>query len=146
MQNVRVALPLMKGDGYTKRVALGGGNGLSLSAHSAHQKEAWAFLTFLMQPENQVALHLANGTVPMLRTAFMRDEFRGDPFTAAVINAAPYLLNFDRGETTPAYAGFSSEVGSYLRDAVIGKVSVAEGLAKSAQAYQVALDSVNAKQ
>ena len=49
-------------------------NGMTVSAISKHKPEAWQFVKWLMEPENQVPIILAGGSRPGLRTKVLNDE------------------------------------------------------------------------
>jgi multiple sugar transport system substrate-binding protein len=49
-------------------------NGMTVSSISKHKPEAWQFVKWLMEPENQVPIILAGGSRPGLRTKVLNDE------------------------------------------------------------------------
>jgi multiple sugar transport system substrate-binding protein len=49
-------------------------NGMTVSAISKHKPEAWQFVKWLMEPENQVPIILAGGSRPGLRTKVLNDQ------------------------------------------------------------------------
>jgi multiple sugar transport system substrate-binding protein len=49
-------------------------NGMTVAAISKHKPEAWQFVKWLMEPENQVPIVLAGGSRPALRTKVLNDE------------------------------------------------------------------------
>jgi multiple sugar transport system substrate-binding protein len=49
-------------------------NGMTISSISKHKPEAWQFVKWLMEPENQVPIILAGGSRPGLRTKVLNDE------------------------------------------------------------------------
>ena len=48
-------------------------NGMTVAAISKHKPEAWQFVKWLMEPENQVPIILAGGSRPALRTKVLND-------------------------------------------------------------------------
>src|SRR5260370_36681057 len=42
-------------------------NGMTIAASSKHKSEAWQFVKWLMEPENQVPIILAGGSRPAVR-------------------------------------------------------------------------------
>ena len=49
-------------------------NGMTISAISKHKPEAWQFVKWLMEPDNQVPIVLAGGSRPALRTKVLNDQ------------------------------------------------------------------------
>ena len=141
-----VALPLMKGDGLTRRVASGGGTGISISDHSAHKDEAWTFVSFLMNIENQIAIHAAQESLPTLRDAILHRAFSTNHLAVGMSEAAPYILEFERGESVPEYDDVRNAIGTQFRSAFAGEISVEEALMQAEQAWAPAIaNRVNAQ-
>jgi multiple sugar transport system substrate-binding protein len=49
-------------------------NGMAVAAISKHKPEAWQFVKWLMEVENQVPIILAGGSRPALRTSVLNDQ------------------------------------------------------------------------
>ena len=49
-------------------------NGMTIAASSKHKPEAWQFVKWLMEPDNQVPIILAGGSRPALRTKVLNDQ------------------------------------------------------------------------
>jgi multiple sugar transport system substrate-binding protein len=97
-----------------------GGDSIGISANSEHPNQAWDFLRWSLEEQQQVDLLAANGDV-MARTDLADNEHYADNPNAAVINdlvavgRTPYSLNF--GQT------FNDPQGPWLplvREAVYG--------------------------
>ena len=48
-------------------------NGMAISVNSKHKDEAWQFVKWLMEPENQIPIILSGGSRPALRTKVLDD-------------------------------------------------------------------------
>jgi len=97
-----------------------GGDSIGISANSEHPNQAWDFLRWSLEEEQQVELLAANGDV-MARTDLADNEYYADNPNAVVMNdlvqvgRTPYSLNF--GQT------FNDPQGPWLplvREAVYG--------------------------
>jgi multiple sugar transport system substrate-binding protein len=100
-----------------------GGDSIGISANSEHPNQAWDFLRWSLEEEQQVDLLAANGDV-MARTDLSDNEYYADNPNAAIINdlvavgRTPYSLNF--GQT------FNDPQGPWLplvREAVYGEAN-----------------------
>ncbi|WP_344472532.1 sugar ABC transporter substrate-binding protein [Glycomyces algeriensis] len=98
-----------------------GGDSIGISANSEHANQAWDFLRWSLEEEQQVELLAANGDV-MARTDLGDNEYYADNPNAVIMNdlvqvgRTPYSLNF--GQT------FNDPQGPWLplvREAVYGE-------------------------
>ena len=98
-----------------------GGDSIGISANSEHANQAWDFLRWSLEEEQQVGLLAANGDV-MARTDLADNEYYAENPNAVVMNdlvtvgRTPYSLNF--GQT------FNDPQGPWLplvREAVYGE-------------------------
>ena len=73
-------------------------NGMTVSAISKHKAEAWQFVKWLMEPENQIPIILAGGSRPALRTKVLNNprlatEMKAHKvFAKAIIEAEPWQM------------------------------------------------------
>jgi len=73
-------------------------NGMTVAALSKHKDEAWQFVKWLMEPENQVPIILAGGSRPALRTKVLNDPrlMNGlkahKVFVKAILEAEPWQM------------------------------------------------------
>ncbi len=73
-------------------------NGMTIAAGSKHKSEAWQFVKWLMEPENQVPIILAGGSRPALRTKVLNNsrlmtELKAHRvFAKALLEAEPWQM------------------------------------------------------
>jgi multiple sugar transport system substrate-binding protein len=73
-------------------------NGMTIAAKSKHKDEAWQFVKWLMEPENQVPIILAGGSRPALRTKVLNNprlmtELKAHKvFAKALLEAEPWQM------------------------------------------------------
>jgi multiple sugar transport system substrate-binding protein len=73
-------------------------NGMTVAAISKHKDEAWQFVKWLMEPENQISIILAGGSRPALRTKVLDNprlvsEMKAHKvFAKSMIEAEPWQM------------------------------------------------------
>ncbi|MGI9149499.1 MAG: ABC transporter substrate-binding protein [Chloroflexota bacterium] len=73
-------------------------NGMTIAASSKHKPEAWQFVKWLMEPENQVPIVLSGGSRPAVRTKVLDDprlmtQLKAHKvFVKAILEAEPWQM------------------------------------------------------
>ena len=142
-----VALPLMKGDGLTRRVASRRRNwDLHFGSFSAQGRSVDVRLILNEYREPNREFHAAQESLPTLRDAILHREFSTNHLAVGMSEAAPYILEFERGESVPEYDDVRNAIGTQFRSAFAGEISVEEALVQAEQAWAPAIaNRVNAQ-
>jgi multiple sugar transport system substrate-binding protein len=107
-------------------VSLAGGASLAIVASSERQDEAWRFLAFLAETEQQSAFYALAGDLPARRSAWEDPRLAGDP------KARAFLAQLERVRATPKvpeWERIAGRIARHAEAAVRGEETAAEALA-----------------
>src|SRR5215831_4765318 len=116
-------------------------NGMTVSAISKHKDEAWQFVKWLMEPENQVPIILAGGSRPALRKKvldnprLMSEMKAHKVFAKAIVEAEPWQM-----PANYRWPEFNSTVSQIFAGVWAGTETVEQALPEGKKKLQAVLD------
>lgn len=116
-------------------------NGMTISANSKHKAEAWQFVKWLMEPENQVPIILAGGSRPGLRLKVLNDPrlMSGlkahKVFVKALLEAEPWQM-----PANYRWPEFNSVVTQVFGGVWAGTDTLEQALPEAKQKLQAVID------
>lgn len=109
-----------------------GGTGLSIPVNAAHPQEAWLFVQYMLEPQQQVGVYQYAGAAPATTAALQDPTVSApDPYFG---NEAPFPVFLDAmsAATHFPYVGpwddVDSEIGTMVETVMLGKASPQQGL------------------
>src|SRR5579859_5546750 len=116
-------------------------NGQAMAATTTHDKEAWQFIKYLMAPEQNVQIVLANGGRPAARKAVLESPILLEKMKAmkvwakGISEAEPW-----RQPSNYRWPEFNTTITNVFADAWIGKQTVEQALPNAMKLLQAVLD------
>jgi multiple sugar transport system substrate-binding protein len=116
-------------------------NGMTVSAISKHKDEAWQFVKWLMEPENQVPIILAGGSRPALRKKVLDNprllaEMKAHKiFAKAIVEAEPWQM-----PANYRWPEFNSTVSQVFAGVWAGTQTIEQALPEATKKLQAVLD------
>jgi multiple sugar transport system substrate-binding protein len=107
-------------------LSLAGGASLALVASSPRKEAAWRWLSFLAEPEQQIAFHRLSGDLPARRSAWRDASLRDDPKAAAFFVQLQHVRSTPK---IPEWERIASRIARHAEAAVRGEESPEEALA-----------------
>jgi multiple sugar transport system substrate-binding protein len=107
-------------------LSIAGGASLALVRGTPRAEEAFAWLAFLAEPEQQVAFHRLSGDLPARRSAWRDESLAADPKAAAFF---AQLHRVRPAPKVPEWERIASRIARHAEAAVRGEATPAEALA-----------------
>jgi multiple sugar transport system substrate-binding protein len=116
-------------------------NGMTIAAASKHKPEAWQFVKWLMEPENNVPIVLSGGSRPALRTSVLNDsrlmtQMKAHKvFVKAILEAEPWQM-----PANYRWPEFNSVVSQVFAGVWAGTQTLDQAMPDAKQKLQAVID------
>ena len=109
-----------------------GGTGLSIPVNAAHPQEAWLFIQYMLEPQQQVGVYTYAGAAPATTAALQDPAVSApDPYFG---NEAPFPIFLDAMSTAThfpyvgTWSDIDTEIGTMVETVMLGKSPPQQGL------------------
>ena len=109
-----------------------GGTGLSIPVNAPHPEEAWTFVEYMLQPEQQIGVFTLAGAAPATTAALQSSELtKPDPYFG---DEAPFSIFLDSMATATHFPyveqwdPIDTDIGNMVQSVMLGKATPQEAL------------------
>ena len=131
-------------EGPEKRVTIVAGEYLAIFKQSRYPQEAWQFIKWVIQPENQAFWSIRSGYLPMRRSVLNIPEFKD--YMKSNKNFAVFVKQMEYGQSQRSIDYHGIAITRHIADAIekatIGKMDSREALDEAANKSNTLLNSV----
>lgn len=137
-QKIRVLPPFGAKAGDPPASWGGAGPGLFISKASPHPDAAWAFISYMMQPDVLMMLSMVTGSIPARASLANNPQLQGRPAIASFVAAAPA---FKPNPNIPEWVRVREVLDRAIEKAVYGRLAPAAALDEAADEAQKLLNA-----